>query len=251
MLRILQRRSRSFTRRPNCSPSNSKTAHWPWNSPPPLPAEAVLQLARRPSGPFLAGGHPADFDFDDKTLRVRLKIPQGKGPGDLIRVALAIEAPEHSAFFEDAKRLVIGRANTIATSYSSKELADRSRLRLPEGFAATADPEVADGDRLCSGCAGQRGPRRLGQPGHRRGWRAAGPRAFATVPPGVGASGRSHSAALRRSRGSGRRAGHHSHRCHWRAYGGCQRAQQLSGDPNVLDRGHGRRDSNSCRPRPR
>ncbi len=103
----------------------------------PAPAEAVLQLARRPSGPFLAGGHPADFDFDDKTLRVRLKIPQGKGPGDLVRVALAIEAPEHSAFFEDAKRLVIGRANTIATSYSSKELADRSRLRLPEGFAAT------------------------------------------------------------------------------------------------------------------
>ena len=103
----------------------------------PAPAEIVLQFARRPSGPYLAGGHLAEFDFDEKTLRARLKIPQGKGPAGQVRVALAIEAPEHSAFFEDAKRLIIGRANTISTSYSSEELADRSRLRLPEGFAAT------------------------------------------------------------------------------------------------------------------
>src|ERR1039458_6900145 len=103
----------------------------------PAPAEAVLQLARRPSGPYLAGGHLADFDFDEKTLRARLKIPQGKGPASQIRVALAIEAPEHSAFFEAAKRLIIGRVNTLSTSYSSEQLADRSRLRLPEGFAAT------------------------------------------------------------------------------------------------------------------
>jgi hypothetical protein len=103
----------------------------------PAPAEAVLQLARRPSGPYLAGGHLAEFDFDEKTLRVRLKIPQGKGPASLIRVALAIEAPEHSAFFEEAKRLIIGRPNTISTSYSSEQLAGRSRLRLPEGFTAT------------------------------------------------------------------------------------------------------------------
>jgi hypothetical protein len=102
----------------------------------PAPAEAVLQLARRPSGPYLAGGHLAEFDFDDKTLRARLKIPQGKGPSSQIRVALAIEAPEHSAFFEEAKRLVIGRVNTVSTSYSSEQLADRSRLRLPDGFTA-------------------------------------------------------------------------------------------------------------------
>jgi len=113
----------------------------------PAPAEAVLQLARRPSGPYLAGGHLADFDFDEKTLRARLKIPQGKGPASQIRVALAIEAPEHSAFFEEAKRLIIGRANTISTSYSSEELAGRSRLRLPEGFAITATKKSAsEGD---------------------------------------------------------------------------------------------------------
>jgi len=104
----------------------------------PAPGEVVLQLARRPSGPYLAGGHPADFDFDEKTLRARLKIPQGKGPGSQVRVALAIEAPESSAFFEEAKRLIVGQPNTISTSYSSEALADRSRLRLPEGFTATA-----------------------------------------------------------------------------------------------------------------
>jgi hypothetical protein len=103
----------------------------------PAPAEAVLQLARRPSGPYLAGGRLMDLDFDEHTLRVRLKIPQGKGPASLVRVALAIEPPDQSAFFEEAKRLVIGRANTISTSYSSEQLADRSRLRLPEGFTAT------------------------------------------------------------------------------------------------------------------
>jgi len=103
----------------------------------PAPAEVVLQLARKPIGPYLAGGHPADIDFDEKTLRARLKIPQGKGVAFQVRVALAIEPPEHSAFFEEAKRLVIGRANTVSTSYSSEKLADRSRLRLPDGFTAT------------------------------------------------------------------------------------------------------------------
>ncbi len=104
----------------------------------PRAAEVVLQLARKPTGPYLAGGHPMDVDFDEKTLRARLKIPQGKGPGSLVRVALAIEAPESSAFFEEAKRLVIGRENVVSTSYSSEQLADRSRLRMPERFTAKA-----------------------------------------------------------------------------------------------------------------
>ena len=104
----------------------------------PKPAEVVLQLARKPTGPYLAGGHPMDVDFDEKTLRARLKIPQGKGPGSLVRVALAIEAPESSAFFEEAKRLVIGQENVVSTSYSSELLADRSRLRMPDRFTAKA-----------------------------------------------------------------------------------------------------------------
>jgi hypothetical protein len=106
----------------------------------PHAGEAVLQLSRKPSGPFLASGRPIDFDWDEKTLRAKLPIPAGKGPGSRVRIGLAIEPPETSAFFVDVRRLVIGRKNTISTSYSSEQVAQRSRLRLPENF--TAKPTV-------------------------------------------------------------------------------------------------------------
>jgi hypothetical protein len=102
----------------------------------PRPAEAILQMARQPVGPYLAAGRPSEFDWDEKTLRARLPIPAGQGQGHRVRVGLAIEAPESSAFFVDVRRLVIGRMNVVATSYSSPELAARSRLRLPEGWTA-------------------------------------------------------------------------------------------------------------------
>ncbi|MBV8729589.1 MAG: hypothetical protein JO336_07250 [Acidobacteriia bacterium] len=54
-----------------------------------------------------------------------------------MRIGLAIEEPDTSAFFSEAKRLVIGQKNLISTVYSSAEVAARSRLRLPEGFTAT------------------------------------------------------------------------------------------------------------------
>jgi hypothetical protein len=97
-----------------------------------------LQLAREPSGPYLAGGTPGAFDWDPKSLRVRLPIPAGTGPGHRVRVGLAMETPDATAFFNDAHRLLLGRANTLSTAYSSPELAKRSRLRLPEGYAASA-----------------------------------------------------------------------------------------------------------------
>jgi len=103
----------------------------------PVAGEAILQLARKPVGPYLAGGSPTEFDWDDKTLRTRLRIPPGKGPAHRVRVGLAIEEPETSAFFQDAHRLVIGQKNLVSTNYSSAELAKRSRLKLPEGFTAT------------------------------------------------------------------------------------------------------------------
>jgi hypothetical protein len=55
-----------------------------------------------------------------------------------VRIGIAIEAPETSAFFNDLHRLVIGRKNQVSTMYSSAEVAARSRLRLPEGYTATA-----------------------------------------------------------------------------------------------------------------
>jgi hypothetical protein len=104
----------------------------------PEAAEVILQLEREPVGPFIAAAKPTKFDWDEKTLRARLPIPASKGPGNRVRVGLAIEPPETSAFFSDAKRLLIGRKNLLSTVYSSPDVAARSRLRVPEGFTATA-----------------------------------------------------------------------------------------------------------------
>jgi hypothetical protein len=103
----------------------------------PEEGEVILQLAREPVGPLLAAGKPAKFDWDDKALRARLKIPANREPGNHVRIGIAMEAPETAAFFNEAHRLLIGRSNTVATEYSSAEVAARSRLRLPEGFTAT------------------------------------------------------------------------------------------------------------------
>src|ERR1035441_8327228 len=96
-------RSTSCTPPPSCSPSRVRTASSPWNSPRPAP----------------------------------LKIPAGTQQGHRVRIGIAIEPPDTSAFFNDLHRLVIGRGNTVSTTYSSPEVAARSRLRLPEGYTAT------------------------------------------------------------------------------------------------------------------
>jgi hypothetical protein len=103
----------------------------------PEAGEVILQLARRPTGPFLAAGKPTEFDWDEPHMRARLKIPAGIAQGNRVRIGIAIEAPDTSAFFNDLHRLVIGRENTVSTMYSSAEVAARSRLRLPEGYTAT------------------------------------------------------------------------------------------------------------------
>jgi hypothetical protein len=113
----------------------------------PEPGEVILQLARRPTGPLLAAGHPTEFDWDEPHMRARLKIPAGTQPGHRVRIGIAIEAPDTSAFFNDLHRLVIGRGNTVSTTYSSAEVAARSRLRLPEGYKAaptTRSPNEID-----------------------------------------------------------------------------------------------------------
>jgi hypothetical protein len=113
----------------------------------PEPGEVILQLARRPTGPFLAAGKPTDFDWDEPHMRARLKIPAGTQQGSRVRIGIAIEAPDTSAFFNDLHRLVIGRKNTVSTVYSSAEVAARSRLRLPEGYTAaptTRSPNEID-----------------------------------------------------------------------------------------------------------
>jgi hypothetical protein len=102
----------------------------------PAPGIVVLQLERRPVGPFLAAGKPTEFEWDEKTLRARLPLPAGSGPAHRVRVGIAIEEPETSAFFDDAQRLIIGEKNTLSSTYSSPDVAARSRLRAPEAFSA-------------------------------------------------------------------------------------------------------------------
>ena len=104
----------------------------------PQPGEVILQLERQPVGPFLAGGKPSKFDWDDKALRTRLTIPAGTGVDHRVRIGIGMEEPETSAFFNEARRLIIGRKNPIDTTYSSAEVAARSRLRLPDGYTATS-----------------------------------------------------------------------------------------------------------------
>jgi hypothetical protein len=104
----------------------------------PEPGEVILQLERRPVGPFLAAGKPTDFDWDEPHMRARLPVPASKQQGNRVRIGIAIEAPETSAFFNELHRLVIGRKNTVSTIYSSAQVAGRSRLRLPEGYSSTS-----------------------------------------------------------------------------------------------------------------
>jgi hypothetical protein len=104
----------------------------------PVAAEAVLQLAREPVGPLLAAGMPKAFEWDPQTLRVRLPIPAGPAPDYRVHLVLAVEAPPASAFFNDARRLIVGQKNLVSTAYSPDAVAARSRLRLPEGYSAKA-----------------------------------------------------------------------------------------------------------------
>jgi hypothetical protein len=110
----------------------------------PEDGEAVLQLERKPVGPLLAAGSPMDYDWDDHALRARLPIPGSDAPGHRVRIGIAIEVAETAAFFTDARRLIIGQKNAISTNYSSAKVAARSRLRLPEGFAATPKAKSPD-----------------------------------------------------------------------------------------------------------
>lgn len=105
----------------------------------PRAGEVVVQLSHEPSGPLLAGGKPTSFDWDDKTFRARLPFPKGQGLSQRARIALAIQPPDNSAFFDDAKRLTIGQKNRLETSYSSEQVAQRSRLIIAPGFHAQSE----------------------------------------------------------------------------------------------------------------
>jgi len=111
----------------------------------PSGGEVILQLTSEPSGPYLAGGKPLQFDWDPAAMRARLPIPAGQGPASRTRIGLALQPPDASAFFVESRPLVIGQPNTVATSYSSPGIAQRSRLILPPNLkAAKIEPAAGD-----------------------------------------------------------------------------------------------------------
>ena len=128
----------------------------------PQAGEVMLQLSRKPSGPFLAGGKPLDFDWDEKTLRARLPVPAGKGAASRVRIGLAIEAPETSAFFVDAKRLVIGQKN-LDLDLLLFRATGGALAPAPAGeLHGEARAEIAARNRLRAGCAARRPARDRG-----------------------------------------------------------------------------------------
>jgi hypothetical protein len=101
----------------------------------PSAGEVVLQLSQEPSGPLVAGGRPSQFDWDDQTHRARLRIPGGSGAANHVRIGLAIEPPDATAFFDSAKVLMIGETNHLTAEFSSDAIAQRSRLRTVPALA--------------------------------------------------------------------------------------------------------------------
>jgi len=128
----------------------------------PSAGQVVLQLSREPSGPLVAGGKPYEFDWDESTKRARLPIPAGKTLGNRVRIGLAIEAPDATAFFDSAHVLLIGEINNLVAQFSSDAIMQRSRLiaapelrvaqdasqePLKSNFRITVPSTVIHGDR--------------------------------------------------------------------------------------------------------
>jgi hypothetical protein len=115
------------------------------------PGEAVLQISHEPTGPLLAAGHPAIFDWDAKTQRVRLPIPAGNAKTGRVRVALAVDAPPATAFFDSATVLLIGETNRLTAQFSPPSVAERSRVRTVSDLTIakeeTAQQPVAPEDK--------------------------------------------------------------------------------------------------------
>jgi hypothetical protein len=101
----------------------------------PSAGEAILQLSHEPSGPFMAGGRPTAFDWDDHTRHLRLKIPAGSDASKHVRIGIAIQPPDATGFFDSARVLLIGETNRLTAQFLSEAIARRSRLLIAPAFA--------------------------------------------------------------------------------------------------------------------
>ncbi len=109
----------------------------------PSEGELVLELARRPRGPVIAGARLRDFEFDDKTHLFRVRIPAGPAPDFRSRVGIGVELPESSVFLKTPPRLVLGSTARVTATFSSEELATRARLLPPPGWPVRSESRSA------------------------------------------------------------------------------------------------------------
>jgi hypothetical protein len=112
----------------------------------PKAGQAVIQLSHEPTGPLLAAGRPTVFDWDTKNLRARLPIPAGNPKTGRVRIALAIDAPEATGFFDRTPALLIGETNQITAEFSPPAVAARSRLRISPELPVAQEAPAADAD---------------------------------------------------------------------------------------------------------
>lgn len=113
----------------------------------PKRGQAVLQLSHEPTGPLLAGGRPTVFEWDTRNQRARLPIPAGNTKTGRVRIALAIDAPEATGFFDRTPVLLIGETNRVTAEFSPAAVAARSRLRISPDLSLSQDAPVADTDK--------------------------------------------------------------------------------------------------------
>ncbi len=113
----------------------------------PKAGQAVIQLSHEPTGPLLAGGRPTVFDWDTANRRARLPFPAGNAKTGRVRIALAIDAPDATGFFDHTPALLIGETNRITAEFSPAAVAARSRLRISPDLPVAQDDPVADADK--------------------------------------------------------------------------------------------------------
>ncbi len=106
----------------------------------PAEAEMVLEMVSRPQGPLISGARIQQFDWDEKLHRLHLRIPAGPAPDFRSRVGLGVELPDTSVFIKAPRRFILGSTAEVTASFSSPELAARSRLLTPAGWRMKAEP---------------------------------------------------------------------------------------------------------------